>query len=60
MIEHWYHLGGFLHCCLNSTVIIKLKGHGYWQLMGKRKINVIIEQHGLPGNVGTNGEKKKR
>lgn len=28
--------------------------------MGKRKINVIIEQHGLPGNVGTNEEIKKK
>lgn len=28
--------------------------------MGKIKINVIIEQHGLPGNVGTNGKKKKK
>lgn len=28
--------------------------------MGKIKRNVIIEQHGLPGNVGTNGEKKKK
>lgn len=28
--------------------------------MGKIKRNVIIEQHGLPGNVGTNGKKKKK
>lgn len=28
--------------------------------MGKRKINVIIEQHGSPGNVGTNEEIKKK